>query len=229
MATGALDANGIWIYGEDDSEPTFSGLLNKLGDSTSDAVGTLSTDIASLEERKLSGLVPVNPASVNHSGGSVTVSTNGTINFTGVTSLTLNDVFTSTYRNYRLVLDFTSSANGANATLQFRNNLTTLTGTNYAAGFPYLATGTWVVTGSGIGLTSTNLFVDTTEQNIVTADFLAPAIATLRTQFIGTFGRVRNVGIITGGYTSAAETDGFVLTMSTGTFTGSLAVYGYTN
>lgn len=36
MATGALDANGIWQYGEDDSEPTFSGLLNKLGDSVSD-------------------------------------------------------------------------------------------------------------------------------------------------------------------------------------------------
>lgn len=36
MATGSLDANGIWIYGEDDSEPTFSGLLNKLGDSVSD-------------------------------------------------------------------------------------------------------------------------------------------------------------------------------------------------
>lgn len=36
MATGSLDANGIWIYGEDDSEATFSGLLNKLGDSVSD-------------------------------------------------------------------------------------------------------------------------------------------------------------------------------------------------
>lgn len=29
MATGALDANGVWIYGEDDSEATFSSLLNK--------------------------------------------------------------------------------------------------------------------------------------------------------------------------------------------------------
>lgn len=36
MATGSLDSNGIWIYGEDDSETTFSGLLNKLGDSVSD-------------------------------------------------------------------------------------------------------------------------------------------------------------------------------------------------
>lgn len=39
MATGALDANGIWQYGEDDSETTFSALLNKLGASTSTQVG----------------------------------------------------------------------------------------------------------------------------------------------------------------------------------------------
>ena len=39
MATGALDPNGIWQYGEDDSEPTFSGLLNKLGGSVSARVG----------------------------------------------------------------------------------------------------------------------------------------------------------------------------------------------
>lgn len=39
MATGALDANGIWQYGEDDSETTFSVLLNKLGGSTSTVIG----------------------------------------------------------------------------------------------------------------------------------------------------------------------------------------------
>ena len=33
MATGALDTNGVWLYGEDDSEATFSALLNKLGTS----------------------------------------------------------------------------------------------------------------------------------------------------------------------------------------------------
>lgn len=35
MATGSLDANGIWQYGEDDSNTTFSALLNRLGSSTS--------------------------------------------------------------------------------------------------------------------------------------------------------------------------------------------------
>lgn len=39
MATGALDTNGIWQYGEDDSEATFSALLNKLASSTSTQIG----------------------------------------------------------------------------------------------------------------------------------------------------------------------------------------------
>lgn len=41
MATGALDANGIWQYGEDDSETTFSALLNKVASSTSTQIGTI--------------------------------------------------------------------------------------------------------------------------------------------------------------------------------------------
>ena len=35
MATGANDANGIWQYGEDDANPTFSELLNRLASSVS--------------------------------------------------------------------------------------------------------------------------------------------------------------------------------------------------
>lgn len=38
MATGALNAKGVWIYGEDDSETTFSALLNKLGNSISNTL-----------------------------------------------------------------------------------------------------------------------------------------------------------------------------------------------
>jgi hypothetical protein len=41
MATGSLDANGIWQYGEDDSEATASALLNKLGASVSTQIQSL--------------------------------------------------------------------------------------------------------------------------------------------------------------------------------------------
>lgn len=44
MATGANDANGIWQYGEDDSNTTFSALLNRLGASTSTAIGLIKND-----------------------------------------------------------------------------------------------------------------------------------------------------------------------------------------
>lgn len=49
MATGALDANGIWQYGEDDNEPTFSGMLNKLGGSTSTAIGLLKSSVVQVK------------------------------------------------------------------------------------------------------------------------------------------------------------------------------------
>lgn len=38
MATGYIDANGIWQYGEDDSEANFSSLLNVLAGSVSSVV-----------------------------------------------------------------------------------------------------------------------------------------------------------------------------------------------
>lgn len=38
MATGYFDANGIWNYGEDDSDANFSDLLNRLAQSTSSVV-----------------------------------------------------------------------------------------------------------------------------------------------------------------------------------------------
>jgi len=43
MATGANDANGVWIYGEDDSNPTFSALLNRLGNSISTTLTSYKT------------------------------------------------------------------------------------------------------------------------------------------------------------------------------------------
>lgn len=51
MATGAADANGIWIYGEDDTESTHSALLNKLASSTSTKIGQANTNITALQAK----------------------------------------------------------------------------------------------------------------------------------------------------------------------------------
>lgn len=50
MATGALDANGIWIYGEDDNEATHSDLLNLGQEATSDVVGDMKARLGVIED-----------------------------------------------------------------------------------------------------------------------------------------------------------------------------------
>lgn len=115
MATGANDAQGIWQYGEDDSNATFSALLNRLGTSTSTQFGVDRGRLTTLEARKLSGLVPIVPSSVSISGGTATVSSSGAVTASaGTTQLTLNGVFTSAYQNYRIVFYGYKSAVAAN-------------------------------------------------------------------------------------------------------------------
>lgn len=77
MATGSLDSNGIWQYGEDDSNATFSALLNRLSTSTSDTVTRLENETAAIAPgttghpyREASGSVTVTSSGV---GGTATV------------------------------------------------------------------------------------------------------------------------------------------------------------
>lgn len=49
MATGAPGTQGIWQYGEDDSEATFSALLNKVASTTNTQIGVDRGRISSLE------------------------------------------------------------------------------------------------------------------------------------------------------------------------------------
>lgn len=49
MATGAPGSNGVWQYGEDDSEATFSALLNKVASTTNTQIGADRTRLTALE------------------------------------------------------------------------------------------------------------------------------------------------------------------------------------
>lgn len=121
MATGAPGTNGVWQYGEDDSEATFSALLNKAASTTNTQIGLDRGRLTTLEARKLAGLVPIIPPTVNYSGGSATANSLGLITLTNVTSVSLNNVFTSAYRNYRiLVTEAYSSAGSTSINFKFR-------------------------------------------------------------------------------------------------------------
>lgn len=82
MATGAPDANGIWIYGEDDSEATFSALLNKLGTSASSA---LTAKLAALPGKVLK-ISSMNTNTQVNSASGTPVSTGISIAYTPISS-----------------------------------------------------------------------------------------------------------------------------------------------
>lgn len=69
MATGALDANGVWQYGEDDPASPVSDLLNLLAASVSSRIGALAAAVASPPPTSatvaLTSSWTTNPADVN--------------------------------------------------------------------------------------------------------------------------------------------------------------------
>ncbi len=79
------------------------------------------------------GLIPVSPASVGKDAGTVSVDAHGKITFSGVTTLNLNSLFSSSFTNYRFLADFTSTTTANNLNLRFRNGSTDYTTSNYLA------------------------------------------------------------------------------------------------
>lgn len=120
MATGAPGTNGVWQYGEDDSEATFSALLNKVASTTDTQIGTDRGRLTTLEARKISGLVPVAPTSVTVASGTGTANSLGVVTFTGASSVTLNGIFTAEYENYKIILNILNSTGGNNNSIYMR-------------------------------------------------------------------------------------------------------------
>ena len=98
MATGAPGTNGVWQYGEDDSEATFSALLNKVASTADSSIGTDRGRITTAEG-KIASLESTSPGTVGHpwkqSGGYVTTSASAQVTVTfpsGRFSLTPNTI-----------------------------------------------------------------------------------------------------------------------------------------
>ena len=64
----------------------------------------------------MSGLVTMVPSSIDHVGTSASINANGGVDFEGVTSLSLNGVFTGDYDNYLMIVGAINDTTG-NVTL----------------------------------------------------------------------------------------------------------------
>lgn len=148
--------------------------------------------------------------------------------FSAVTELLVDNVFSSTYRNYRIAWDAQSSAGGSTVVLQYRTSTTTTSNYQYTA----------ILTGGGNPTGSTQTAQggirvganDTNGWNSLEMTIFCPNIAQ-STRSITSF--VRNNGLnceqTWGAQTDSTQFTGFRLSIGSGNMTGSYFVYGYRN
>ena len=93
----------------------------------------IQTQVDSKLATAQSGLIKIIPSSVAVGSGTGSASASGTVTFSGASSVSLNGVFTSTYKNYRIA--FTAkNASAADLSFFLRAAGTNLTGSSYLQG-----------------------------------------------------------------------------------------------
>jgi hypothetical protein len=181
---------------------------------------------------KSQGLVPVVPTSVSISGGSATVNALGEISFSGTTALTLNNIFTSQYRNYRIIIGSIQPSTGQpGIQMRFTNS-----GGTPETTAKYYAGGNIVFGGSSVQHnveTGTDLLIHNATQtvyNSITLEIREPQVTDITKYQVNYSGyaNVNRNGYIGGFYDAGTQFAGIQIYASTGTqITGNVIVYGY--
>ena len=232
VRVGALETNvrSVAVGGTGTDSLTFGGYLKGAGTSAITAQtgipagditsGALGTAYGGTGAATGAGFVPVIASSISVGSGTASLNTTtGRITCTGATNLLVNGVFTSTYRNYLIVMSLASSGPNKHQ-VRFSSGGSINSSTNYTYTDFYVQAGGTGASGTG------------TSQNIATMLYGSyvnywvydPAIASYPTQINadGIYSHTRFIA--EGGYNAAAAFDGIWL--ANNSLTGQVMVYG---
>lgn len=163
------------------------------------------------------------PAWTTAAGGDFTKITSST--FTTSSSVSINNCFTSTYKNYRILFTVTAATAGNNQRLRFRASSTDNTTANYNGQNQYFGASSGIfTTASG---TSVYLYDSATNGNALVLDILSPQVAD-KSWYTMAAMQGSNYSVFGAGFFAGSDQfDGISLYPASGTITGSIAIYGY--
>jgi hypothetical protein len=172
------------------------------------------------------GLAKVVPTSVAVGSGSGSVDSNGTVTFSGCSSLALNNIFSSSYTNYLVLMDVTPSTS-ASIQLRFR---TTTDDTSAKYSIQHITASSTTITGTRV-LNDSVLNINkgpAGNRYPYTMEIFNP------NQAIVTAGHIKGIEYMLNQLSSfyvdtTTQYTGFNLIPSTGTISGTAFVYGYAN
>lgn len=229
--------SGIGIFGDTDAGSNLSPyiVVNYIikasagwtaGDSElATRVGALETADATTNK---SGLVPVIPTSVSVGSGSASISSAGVVTFSGVSSLSFNGIFSSSYRNYLVIFDWLNTTDSG-LFIRLRSGTTDNTSAVYS--YNMLWQGSAGVGNSYQNAVSAFGGIFGHARQSVKVDVISPYEAR-RTAMIMT-GNAENLSGSTEAHNSSAthradsSFDGLTLYQASGNGSGVVRIYGY--
>ena len=173
------------------------------------------------------GLVQIVPTSVAVGSGSGSVDANGAVTFSTASSLSLNDVFSASYDNYRIILTGNLSSN-VEVKLRYRVSGADNSTANY--NFQRLSgSSTTVSAARTTGATSQDFCIWDANLSSAQLEIFRPFL----TEATGSYAIGAADGVTTqnfaGRFSGATSFTGFTIFPTSGTITGSMRVYGYKN
>lgn len=196
---------------------------------------SLETRATNLEARPLAGMVPIIPSSVQVGSGTSSVSASGVITFSGVNSIAINGVFSSAYANYRIVYFQDSASTLADIAMRLRQSGSDSSTANYYHGGTVIDGNTFYGNSASA---ANNWYIHTTHTAVagnghasLSMDLYSPNIArptTFTHMGYAWPGTGYHRFIAKGGFhNNPLAYDGFTWYPSSGTYGGTIRVYGY--
>lgn len=207
----ATTSNYGWTTPDDSS-------LVKDGASAIRALGTaIDTSMNTALGTKKSGLVLLN-----------------TTSFSGVSSQSINDVFSTTYDKYKILIDAQCSATPQISMRLRVSGADNSTSNYYFTGFYSFSSDTTIGNDNLYKADPDSLFaigIGGTNQTAINVDLVSPFLSAY-TAFVAQSGSISGTNEAyslntNGGFTGTTSFTGFTLIPSTGTMSGSVSVYGY--
>jgi hypothetical protein len=220
-----VTASNVQSYLQDQTVGVYAGTAARSSAILSPSEGQVSyrTDDDIVEVYNGSAWTPVAPTN----SGLIHIETQS---FSAVASLSLNNIFSATYSQYKVIGNFNVSGT-CNITLRYRVGGTDDSNANYNTQRIVGADTTVTASRPNAAGTSARIYGQnfaSGENTFFNMEILNP-FDSLRTNFfnqIGQFGQ--SIEIITGQFTNTTSFDGFTLILSGGfTMTGDISIYGY--
>lgn len=186
-------------------------------------------------------------ASINHPSapsGGLSIGTDGNVagagldlivsqSFTAASTVSVNNCFTSTYDNYRVLVDFTPSTTGQEVRFRLRSG-----GVDAVTAYDYtlLNAQNTTVAGTGVAATTSariSATFGTTSGHFCSLDIASPfTSASTRANYMSLRPSAGAIPLVEFGvafHATASSYDGFTIYPASGTITGTIRVYGYRN